>query len=160
MKPVPVVLELSGHIIDSLTLAKVIDKIQSFGLEYQINDLRIGRRKHDISFAQLSLWAEDERDLQHALDELAAHGALPLRSDPVRTAPCVEDGVLPAGGYARGNPPIEVLLDGHWVPVDRHATAVTIVVEEGAARLVRIRELRVGDSVVVGNDGLRVVPEE
>lgn len=160
MKPVPVLLELSGHIIDSLTLAKVIDKIQSFGLDYQLNDLRIGRRKHDISFAQLSLWADDERDLQQALDELAAHGALPVRSTPVRTAPCTEDGVLPAGGYSRGNPPIEVLLDGQWVPVERQGTATTVVVEGGAARLVRIRELRRGDCVVVGNDGLRVVPEE
>jgi len=160
MKPVPVFLELSGHIIDSLTLAKVIDKIQSFGLDYQITDLRIGRRKHDISLAQISLWAEDERDLQHALDELAAHGALPVRAEPVRTVACAEDGVLPPGGYARGNPPIEVLLDGHWIPVDRHGTAMTVVVGGGAARLVRIRELRKGDCVVVGNDGLRVVPEE
>lgn len=160
MKPVPVVLELSGHIIDSLTLAKVIDKIQHFGLEYQINDLRIGRRKHDISTAQISLWASDSRDLAHALEELAAHGALPVRSTPVRTSPCLEDGVLPAGGYARGNPPIEVLVDGHWVPVERGGTATTVVVEGGSARLVRIRELKAGDCVVVGNDGLRVVPEE
>ena len=160
MQPVPVVLELSGHIIDSLTLAKVIDKIQSFGLEYQINDLRIGRRKHDISVAQLSLWAADERDLQQALEELAAHGALPVRSTPARTSPCLADGILPAGGYSRGNPPIEVLVDGHWVAVDRAGTATTVVVEGGSARLVRICELKAGDCVVVGNDGLRVVPEE
>ena len=156
-----VILELSGHIIDSLTLAKVIDKIQHYGLDYQINDLRIGRRKHDVSVAQLSLWAENPTDLERAQEELAVYGALPVRSEPVRTVPCAEPGVLPAGGYVRGNPPIEVLVNGFWVAVERHGTATTVVVDahSGSARLVRIRELRVGDCVVVGNDGIRVVPE-
>ena len=155
------ILELSGHIIDSLTLAKVIDKIQQFGLDYQITDLRIGRRKHDVSVAQFSLWAEHREDLEKALEELAAHGAHPVKAEPVSTVPCSENGVLPAGGYVRGNPPIEVLVNGYWVAVDRHGTAMTVIVDEksGSARLVRIRELRVGDCVVVGTDGLRVVPE-
>ena len=38
---VSIVVELTGHIIDSLTLAKVIDKIQMTGFDYQVNDLRV-----------------------------------------------------------------------------------------------------------------------
>lgn len=72
--PVFAVLQVTGHILDSLTLSKIIDKIQVFGCQYQINDIDIGHQKSDFSSAQISVWAETEDDLQHILDELQSYG--------------------------------------------------------------------------------------
>ena len=45
--------ELEGHIIDSLTLAKVLDIILGAGADYRLLDVRIGRTNTDQSRARL-----------------------------------------------------------------------------------------------------------
>ena len=76
MTPAQATLELEGHIIDSLLLAKVLDQIVDGGADYDIVDVVIGRARHDHSRAVLALSHPDGGE---ALDELcsrlAAHGA-------------------------------------------------------------------------------------
>ena len=76
MTPAQATLELEGHIIDSLLLAKVLDQIVDGGADYDIVDVVIGRARHDHSRAVLALSHPDGAE---ALDELcsrlAAHGA-------------------------------------------------------------------------------------
>lgn len=66
---------LQGHLIDSLTLAKVIDIIQAGGGNYQINDIRIGIHKTDFTSANMTLFAPDEARLQKILEAIRPHGA-------------------------------------------------------------------------------------
>lgn len=154
------ILELSGHIIDSLTLAKVIDKIQSTGLEYQMNDVQIGLHKKDISKAQLTIWAPSAEDLTGLLDELRVYGVSPVQEREVETAHCKEAGQIPGGGYLRHNPPTEVLVGGEWVSVRRDGTDYAIVIDRKnrEARLCPINQLAPGDEVVLGNRGVKVLP--
>jgi hypothetical protein len=154
------ILELSGHIIDSLTLAKVIDKIQMTGFDYQMNDVQIGLHKKDISKAQLTVWAPTPEDLDMLVEELRVYGVSPVQAREVETAHCREAGQIPGGGYLRHNPPTEILLGGEWVPVRRDGTDYAIVVnrQERGARLCPINQLAPGDEVVLGYRGVKVVP--
>jgi len=69
-------LELEGHIIDSLLLAKVLDQILAGGADYEIVELGIGRSRTDHSRTVLSLTHPDGREALDALcTRLAAHGA-------------------------------------------------------------------------------------
>ena len=155
---VSVILELSGHIIDSLTLAKVIDKIQLTGFDYQVNDLRVGQNKSAVSTAQLTVWAPTHEEMQLLLEELRVYGAVPLDSRPVQTLTCEVAGQLPGGGYLRQNPALEICIDDSWTAVACEDQDYTVIVEGSAGRLVAVRHLRVGDQVVKGHQGLRVVP--
>jgi hypothetical protein len=67
--------ELKGHILDSLTLSKVIDLIQQNGLDYELSHLRIGQDKADLSSATLVLYSESEAQLSLVAKELSPHGA-------------------------------------------------------------------------------------
>ena len=157
--PVSVIIELSGHIIDSLTLAKVIDKIQLTGFDYQVNDFLVGQSKSNVSTVQLTVWAPSQDDMQLLLDELRLYGAHPIDSIPAQWLACEVDGQLPAGGYLRRNPALEIFLENAWSPVVCEDLDYTVVLEGSGARLKPVRSLCAGDRVVQGNHGLRVVPQ-
>jgi len=69
-------LELEGHIIDSLLLAKVLDEILAGGADYEIVEVVIGKARADHSRAIVSLTHPGGSDALDALCErLAVHGA-------------------------------------------------------------------------------------
>ena len=51
------VVQISGHIIDSLILPKVLDLIISLGAEFEILDIQIGHRRSDRSRARIKVEA-------------------------------------------------------------------------------------------------------
>lgn len=154
------IIELSGHIIDSLTLAKVIDRVQAARCQYQITDLQIGQMKNDISTAQISLWADSDEVLNELLTDLKTYGARPVAESSVSLAACPADGALPEGAYVRHNPPAAVLYQGQWLPVRRQGFDMTIVVapETKVARFKMVRNLEEGDMVVLGQSGVKILP--
>jgi hypothetical protein len=68
------VLLLDGHLIDSLTLAKVIDLIEKHDAGFYFNDIRIGSRKKDFSFLSLTLFTRDAAHQHEILDLLKPYG--------------------------------------------------------------------------------------
>ena len=46
------IVEISGHIIDSLILPKILDLIVNLGAEFEILDIQIGHRRADRSHAR------------------------------------------------------------------------------------------------------------
>ena len=69
-------LELDGHIIDSLLLAKVLDEILAAGADYTIVDVVIGKAGADLSRAVLSVTHPAGSEALDALcAKLAVHGA-------------------------------------------------------------------------------------
>jgi lysine-ketoglutarate reductase/saccharopine dehydrogenase-like protein (TIGR00300 family) len=155
------VVEVEGHIIDSLTLAKVLDVIVAAGADYRIVDVEIGKSSTDFSRAQLEVIADDEDDLASLLVELQAHGANRLMGVDADLVAADRDGVLPAGFYSTTNLPTAVRVGGHWVDVDNPEMDCGLVVsDQGRVRSVPMHRVRVGDRVVVGSEGIRVtIPE-
>ncbi len=74
--PATATLELEGHIIDSLLLAKVLDEILAAGADYTIDDVVIGRARGDHSRALLSLTHPGGTEaLDDLCTRLAVHSA-------------------------------------------------------------------------------------
>jgi N-dimethylarginine dimethylaminohydrolase len=74
MTPTPVTyqstVELRGHLLDSLTLAKVLDKIQSHHAGYQVHNLQVGNRKDHLSSVSLTIQADSTDHLNRVLEAL------------------------------------------------------------------------------------------
>ncbi|HVM02103.1 MAG TPA: hypothetical protein VM263_05485, partial [Acidimicrobiales bacterium] len=109
--------EVGGHIIDSLILAKVLDAILDAGADYRIVEVDIGRTSVDPSRAVLEVVGEDEEALGRLLDDLQLHGANRVAQSDARLATADQDGVLPEGFYSTTNLGTEVRLHGRWVDV-------------------------------------------
>ena len=151
--------EIEGHIIDSLTLAKVMDVILAAGADYRVLEVEIGRTNTDLSKARLEVIAPDEDTLSSLLVELQVHGANRTMAADAELLAADRDGVLPAGFYSTTNLPTAVRMGGRWVDVENPEMDCGLVITpEGRARTVPMHRAKAGDLIVVGHDGIRVTP--
>lgn len=149
-------IEVEGHIVDSLLLPKMLDAILNVGGDYEILDVSIGKTNTDVSRARVEVTAPDAV-MEALLEELQVHGANRVSANDAELVVCDMDGVLPPGFYSTTNLPTSIRLNGKWVDVERPEMDCAIVVgEDGTARTVPMHRSKVGDRVVVGNEGVRV----
>ncbi|MDD9369849.1 MAG: LLM class flavin-dependent oxidoreductase [Acidimicrobiales bacterium] len=152
-------IEVTGHIVDSLLLAKILDSILDAGCDYEIVDVSIGKTSLDPSSARIAVSGDDEL-LGPLLDELQVHGANRVAQYDARLVTAEVDGVLPAGFYSTTNLASGVRVDGAWLPVVNPEMDCGLVVRGGRAYTVPMHRVRAGDQVVVGSDGVRVQAPE
>jgi len=155
-------IEVRGHILDSLVLAKILDLIVDAGADYCLLDLDVGRSNANPSVARLAVTAADEAALARLLAELHPHGAAPVDAADATLEPAPADGVLPAGFYATTNLPTSVRAGGRWIDVGRPEMDCALVVDVGrsTAAAVPMHRVAAGDPVLVGIGGVRVRPRE
>ena len=72
------IVQISGHIIDSLILPKVLDIIIDLGADLEILDVKIGHRRTDRSCARIQIEAATPELLERVLTKIKEHGALPV----------------------------------------------------------------------------------
>ncbi|TMK20868.1 MAG: TIGR00300 family protein [Actinobacteria bacterium] len=152
-------IEIRGHIIDSLILPRVLDEIVEAGADYRMARFEVGKSHDDPSFARIEITAE--RDvLDRLLGRLAGLGAeLPDAGD-ARLVAADRDGVFPDGFYSTTNLPTQVRVGGEWIWVDNPEMDCGIAVSDARARTVPMIEIRTGDAVVCGYEGVKVHPLE
>jgi lysine-ketoglutarate reductase/saccharopine dehydrogenase-like protein (TIGR00300 family) len=154
--------EIQGHIIDSLLLPKVLDEVLTQGGSYVIKDIRIGQRQNDPSHARIEVRAASAEQLRHILDSIHDHGAVSVTARDCETVAADMDGAFPEGFYSTTNWRTQVRLSGEWIDVEDQEMDCGILVDpEGrSARCLPMTEVRTGDRIVVGREGLRVFPAE
>lgn len=155
------VLELRGHIIDSLTLPKVLDEIVEAGAAYRILTFEIGHTHDDPSHATIEVSAE-RAVIDDLLPRLQSLGANPPVTGDATLVPADGDGVFPEGFYSTTNLPTQVRVDGEWIAVTPSEMDCGIVVDPaaGTARTVPVTTVVAGDLVVCGHTGVKVSPLE
>ena len=72
------VIQVNGHIIDSLILPKVLDEIMDLNGTFEILEVNIGKRKADVSAARLRIQAPSQKQLDHILKRIARLGPVPV----------------------------------------------------------------------------------
>lgn len=156
-------IRLTGHIIDSLTLTKILDIILRDGGQYDIRRFDVGATKNDSSHAEILVTASDADTLERILHVVQQHGA-ERASGEAKTEPAPKDGVLPQGFYATTNLETAVRYGGRWINVTPIEMDCAIVISgaEGTeqAAAVPMHRVRQGNNVVVGDEGVRVSPLE
>lgn len=154
--------EVSGHIIDSLILPKILDGITAAGGSFEIRKFTVGQTRRDPSFALISVQAPTAEKLQEILSAIADHGAIPVTNRDCRLESADMDGAFPEGFYSTTNQRTQVRVDGHWIDVGLQEMDCGIVVDEtiGSARCVPMLDVRRGQRIVIGHAGVRVFPEQ
>src|SRR5687767_2493239 len=156
------VVEVSGHIIDSLILAKILDEIVEAEADYRIVQMDVGKAPADLSRARIEVTATDEDALASLLARLHPHGASPITQPDAELVAATMDGVLPAGFYSTTNLPTAVKVGGKWLEVENPEMDCGLVVstDKTRARTAPMHMVHMGDLVVCGSEGVRVRPLE
>jgi len=154
--------QVSGHIIDSLILPKMLDEIMDLGGSFEILEIVIGKRKTDPSRARLRIEADSPKRLEGILKRLSRLGAIPSRVHDVRLIRSTKDGVFPPAFYSTTNLPTDIRFRGRWRPVKGTEMDCGILVRPatGEARCLPMASVRKGDWIVCGAEGIKVTPLE
>jgi lysine-ketoglutarate reductase/saccharopine dehydrogenase-like protein (TIGR00300 family) len=153
-------IELRGHIIDSLILPKVLDQILTHGANFKIAEIKIGEKRVDQSFARIEVSAETGEALDELILRLRQQGAEVVERANAQVASAPADGVFPRDFYVTTNQQTFVRFDGKEIEV-RPAmvnSAIALDRKKGTARAVKFFDVNQGDEIVVGHQGVRVVP--
>ena len=155
--PVWETVEVEGHIVDSLILAKVLDVISNAGGEYRMLEVEIGRTKAEPSSARFEVGASDQAALDALLDDLQVYGLNRLDSEDAAVATTDLDGVFPEGFYSTTNLPTSVRVAGHWRAVENpEMDCGVVILPDSRVRTVPMHRVRKGDRIVLGHAGVRV----
>ena len=154
-------LSLSGDLLDSNTLGKVLDVLNRHAVGFQIRRFKIGEYSSEPSLIELFLSAVDLKTMREALSECQEHGAT-FNLEEVELAEADMDGVLPEGFYSTTNFTTHILIDDQWVEVENVEMDCGIRVwkdgEKWRAGTCAMHKVRKGDRMVVGFNGVRITP--
>src|SRR5688500_3482545 len=152
-------IEAEGHLIDSGLLTAIFDKIIEHKASYEILTFDIGRTNDDPSRIEMRINASDQAILDEILQELTTFGAHPLRERNALLKPAEKDRCVPDDFYSTTNHRTHVKLGERWVEVENQRMDAVIVASDKRAACRKLRDVKAGDPVVCGHDGIRVTPE-
>ncbi len=151
--------EAEGHLIDSGLLSAIFDKIIEHRSAYEILKFDIGQTNDDASSIEMRITAPDAATLEDLLQQLTTFGGRPVRERDVLVKPAEKDRCVPDDFYSTTNHRTHVRLGGQWVEVEHQRMDAVIIAAGGRAVCRKLRDVRGGDPVVCGHDGIRVTPE-
>lgn len=157
--PLSEIVEAQGHLIDSHIMERIFDAVVEFGGRFEVEQFSIGRTNSDPSSLRLRVEAGSEGDMERLLTQLLELGCAPVHSGEAELKPADGDRCAPEDFYSTTNQRTLVRHRGQWIEVRHQRMDAMIVVRDGTARCVRLRDIKAGDPVVVGMKGIRVVPE-
>ena len=159
------VLRLEGHLLDSGLLDRALELTVENGGSFQILNFQLGKQRQSTSRSEIRVSAPASDALENLVGQLIELGCIAAaaeRTNDARRETVTIDGVAPDDFYVTTIYPTEVRLDGRWVRITGQRMDGCIVIDESdpvkpTATVRLIRDLRQGDRVVVGIDGIQTV---
>jgi lysine-ketoglutarate reductase/saccharopine dehydrogenase-like protein (TIGR00300 family) len=152
-------IEARGHLIDSGLLSAIFDKIIEHKAAYEILKFDIGRTNDDVSELEMRITAGEQSVLDDLLQQLTGFGCHPVRERNALVKPAEQDRCVPDDFYSTTNHRTHVRIKGKWVEVDKQRMDAVIIAANGRAECRKLRDVKAGEPVVCGHDGIRVTPE-
>ena len=145
-----------------MILTKILDVIMDRQGDFEILEFNIGKRKDDESYSRIEVIGESREHLNSMLRELFRLGATVPETPEVSHTPAPRDMVLPENFYSTTHHSTSIYMDGRWVEVENLMMDKQIIVEPETPRAYckPIRQVKKGDLVVTGEQGIRIrLPE-
>jgi lysine-ketoglutarate reductase/saccharopine dehydrogenase-like protein (TIGR00300 family) len=158
------VVQAEGHLVDSQLLNRIFDKVIERGGSFEVQRFEIGRTNDDFSHLTMKVSAPGESQLQDLVEELIPLGCHPVREHDALVRPAPKDRCAPPDFYSTTNYRTHVRMpsaDGksRWVEVEDQRMDTVIVVDGHRARCRKLRDVRAGNGIVCGVEGIKVAPE-
>ena len=155
-------IEVKGHLIDSMILTSIFDKIMDLDGEFRVQEFTVGKQKTDPSYARLIVVGKNRVHLGQILEAIYRDGAQPISTETVSLEPAPADMVMPDLFYSTTNKPTQIFYDGMWIDVKNIMMDKCIVVDthKKTAECKMIRDIKKNDMIVINENGIRIIPDE
>jgi len=153
-------IEVRGHLIDSMILTRIFDSIMDLKGEFQVLNIKIGKRKGNTSYAKLLIQARNQKQLDRILEVVYREGATAKLQKEVNLKMASKNMVMPENFYSTTNNLTQIFYKGHWINVENMMMDKCIVVNSKGAQCVPIRDVKKGDKIAVGENGIKIIPPQ
>ncbi len=154
-------IQLTGHLLDAGIMNKALDMIVENGGSFKVLNFELGVERQSTSAAQVRVSAPDHDVMEEIMTQLIDLGAVapPQEVCDINTQTVTQTGVAPDDFYVSTIYPTEVRVNCEWVKVQNQRMDAAIVVhpQNMTAECKLLRDLQVGDHVMVGVEGIRTV---
>jgi len=156
-------IRLEGHLLDSGLINRALDLIVESGGSFQVLNFQLGEQRQSTSAAEVKVSAPSHHVMETILSQLIALGAVDLPQDErdAKLELVTQLGVSPEDFYVTTIYPTEVRINGEWIKVQNQrmdgAIAITHTSSGLVARCKLLRDLEVGEQVVVDVQGIRTI---
>ena len=155
--------QLQGHLLDSGLINRALDLIVEGGGSFQVLNFNLGEQRNSTSSAEIKVTAPSHSVMEQIMSQLIDVGAVALPQEvcdnPLEVV--MQDGVAPDDFYVTTIYPTEVRVNCEWVQVQHQRMDGAIVVSQTPegfqAECKLLRDLKAGDRVVVGVEGIRTI---
>jgi lysine-ketoglutarate reductase/saccharopine dehydrogenase-like protein (TIGR00300 family) len=153
------IVSAEGHLVDSQQLKSIFDRVIEQGGDFEVQHFELGRTNEDFSRVTLKITTPNEATLARLVEDLIPFGCHAVGEKNALIRPADRDGCAPEDFYSTTNMRTQVRVAGRWTDVDRQRMDAVIVLADTGPACRKLREVRVGDRVVCGLEGIRVTPE-
>ena len=152
--------EITGHLMDSGVLSRVLDDIREYEGDYVIDRFDVGHDAGDPSHAVITVSAEDDDALQRLLMRLQTRGVNQVDPGEAEVDTVEIDGVFPDGFYSTTNLETRVRLASRWVTVENPEMDCGLIVDQDGEKIrvytLPMADVRAGMRVICGASGIKV----
>ena len=152
---------LEGHLLDSGLINQALDVVVDAGGSFQVLNFDLGEQRQSTSSAEVKVTAPSHAIMETIMSQWIDLGALPPSQEicDCELEAVIQKGVAPDDFYVTTIYPTEVRVQGRWVKVQKQRMDAAIVLASGESAPVckLLRDVEMGDQVVVGVDGIRTV---
>jgi lysine-ketoglutarate reductase/saccharopine dehydrogenase-like protein (TIGR00300 family) len=157
------VIRMEGHLLDAGLINRALDLIVDAGGSFQVLNFNLGEQRQSTSAAEVKVSAPSHEVMEEIISRLIDLGAVNLPQDErdAKLEPVIQDGVAPDDFYVSTIYPTEVRIQGQWVKVENQRMDGAIAINQTpngiVARCKILRDVKVGDQVVVDVLGIRTI---
>ncbi|MBD2448860.1 TIGR00300 family protein [Nostoc sp. FACHB-152] len=157
------IIRLEGHLLDSGLINRALDLIVDTGGSFQVLNFNLGEQRQSTSAAEVKVSAPSHEVMEEIISLLIDLGAVDLPQDErdAKLEPVILAGVAPDDFYVSTIYPTEVRINGQWIKVENQrmdgAIAITQTANGIVARCKILRDLEVGEQVIVDVLGIRTI---
>jgi len=157
------IIRIEGHLLDSGLINRALDMIIDSGGSFQVLNFNLGEQRQSTSAAEVKVSAPSHQVMEEIISHLIDLGAVDLPQDErdAKLEPVLQAGVAPDDFYVSTIYPTEVRINGEWVKVQSQrmdgAIAVIETPDGWLARCKLLRDLEIGEYVVVDVQGIRTI---
>lgn len=157
------IIRIEGHLLDSGLINRALDMIIDSGGSFQVLNFNLGEQRQSTSAAEVKVSAPSHEVMEQIISHLIDLGAVDLPQDErdAKLEPVLQAGVAPDDFYVSTIYPTEVRINGQWVKVLSQrmdgALAITQTPNGWLAQCKLLRDLQIGEYVVVDVQGIRTI---
>jgi lysine-ketoglutarate reductase/saccharopine dehydrogenase-like protein (TIGR00300 family) len=157
------IVEAEGHLVDSQILSNIMDRVIECGAVYEVMEFALGRTNEEFSKLRMRVLAPTEEILNKTLGELVELGCYQAQIINATLKPAPKDKVVPDDFYSTTNHRTYARVGGAWIEVAKQRMDAVIIVNKTPtgiyAECRKLRDVKEGEMVVCGANGVRIQPE-